>query len=449
MKFTAKRLFAAGAVAVAAVVTPLSLAVALPGVGSAPTSVAGASAFDQIFFNQPSSGSDTFQYAPASGTGASQPVTISGKCASSNDGNPAILNVCGELYSSVAYTGTPSSANIGSNGQFTGVGGISPAWTIDNKSNKGAEALDFSPGPDTAVIGSNRAFSEANIPITRKDTGVTSFPSFMVQLAELDSQRNVLATQNCTLTGNTGTTITVDTNTAGTGGANCTESLPAAGGGFVPTPSSFQTVEVRDLQTSTSISVGPGTATFTLGKTVCGGQSINATNGGGNVVASLSLPVGAGCKTYTSFVSTMQQVNGQNEPVLSFDGFSNSPVQFTVQVTWPVEPECQPYTDTAQNPAPGGTGIPADLTLTQCNVHQVSFDNVTYYDQTYCQVAQNPAPPEEPQAGLCTANKQYNNDSISTDSQTGVVTTTPLTVNGGPGTQIIETWVGFIDYHFH
>jgi hypothetical protein len=411
--------------------------------------VAGASAFDQIFFNQPSSGSDTFQYTPAIGSGTSQTPTISGKCATSNDGNPAILNVCGELYSSVTYTGTPSSANVGSNGQFTGVGGISPSWTIDNKSNKGAEALDFSPGPDTGVIGSNRSFQEANIPITRKDTGVTSFPSFTVQLVELDSNRNVLATQNCTLTGNTGTTITVDTNTAGSGGANCTESLPAAGGGFVPTPASFQTVEVRDLQTSTSISVGPGTATFTLAKTVCGGQSINATNGGGNVVASLSLPVGASCKSYTAFVSTMQVVNGQNLPVLSFDGFSNSPVQFTVQITWPVEPECQPYTDTAQNPAPGGTGIPADLTLPQCDVHQVSIDNVNYFDQTYCQLAQNPAPAGEPQAGLCTVNKQYNNDSISTDPQTGVATVTPLTLNGAPATQIVETWVGFIDWHFH
>jgi hypothetical protein len=452
MKFTAKRLLAAGAIGVSAIITPLSLTVALSGVGSAPSSVAGAASFDQILFNQPSSPPDTYQYVPAVGQASQpQPVNMSGNCATPTDGSAAILAVCGELYSSLTYVGgsiTP--ANLGSNGQFTGVASVSPAWTIENKSNKGAEAIDFSPGPNAqAVIGSNRVFKEANIPITRKDTGVSTNPFLIVQLAELDSSGHVLATQNCTLTGNTGTTINVDTNNAGTvgnpptGPGNCAPSLQGAGG-LVPTPPSFQTVEVRDLTTSTSISVGPNTATFTLATVICGGQSINATNGGGNVVASLSLPNGAGCKTFNSFISTTQP-NGK--PLLTFDGFSASPVQFTVQITWPLEPLCQPYSDPF-NAQTNPSGIPPDLANPVCPFHQVSFDNVTYYDQTYCQTANSSPPAGEPQAGLCTANKQYNNDSVSVDPMTGVVTTTPLTLNGAPATQIVETWVGDVDWGF-
>jgi hypothetical protein len=263
-----------------------------------------------------------------------------------------------------------------------------------------------------------------------------------VQLAELDAQRNVIATQNCAITGNTGTQITADTDGPGTG------TLPVGGGPVcapspagAQAPSTFQTVEVRDITNSTSISV-VNTSVFTLSKQVCGGQFVDATNTTGNVnfTARMSLPNGQPCKSYSSFISSIQP-NG--DPLVSFDGMSNTQVQFTVQITWPVEAACQPYADPT---------IPLDLQLNHdvpCPPHQVSFDGVTYYDQTYCQTANGSPPQGEPQAGLCTANKQYNLDSISIDPQTQVETTTPLTMSdGSPATQLVETWVGFIDYNF-
>jgi hypothetical protein len=391
MKFTAKRLLAAGVVGIAAIVAPLSLAVVLTGVGGAPISPAGASAFDQILFNQPSSGADTFQYVPASGqVFQPQTATISGKCASASS-PPAILNVCGELYTAIDYTGTPSPVAVGSNGQSTGVGGISPSWTIDNKSNKGAEALRFSPeNVPNGEIGSNRSFTEATIPITRKDTGVSTNPSLTVQLAELDSHGTVLATQDCTLTGNTGTTITVDTNTPGTvnnppGPGNCHETYVLKGV-LQQTPSAFSQVEVRDTQTSTSISVGPGTATFTLANTVCGGQTVNANATQGSAAVSLTLNEAAGvCKSFTSFTST----NNAGVDDVEFDASASTDLHFTAQFVWPAQAYCTP-------------GLPSP-----CAADTVSYSDpvtgayVSNQDQTYCAAA---APADQ----LCTTNKTFN-----------------------------------------
>ena len=431
MKFTGKRLLAAGAIGISAIVTPLALTVGLPAVGSGVGSVASAAAAtctpatagnDAICYVQSAtSPPDTYQYdngvAPTP-----QTANISGNCATVTGGAAALLNVCGFVYPSNTYSGGSNPAPLGTNGTATGVGAVSPAWTLDNKlsgQKQQAEAIDFSPGP--AAVVNNRPFSDAQIQVQRKDTGVAQNPALNVQLVEFDSAGNVLASQNCTITGNTGTQITADTNGPGTGG-NC------AG----PAPGPFNRVEVRDTTTSTSISV-VNTSTFTLLNQVCGGHSVTATDNGGGVQASLSLQVGAGCKGYTSFSSIIQ--GGQ--PTVAFLGFSNSPVQFTVQITWPLVPLCQPYAD---------PNIPPDLAHPVCAVHQVSFDNVTYYDEVYCQ-AGNPSPPAgEPQAGLCTSNKQYNNDSVSTDPNTGVVTTTPLLLNGQPATQIVETWVGYIDW---
>ena len=447
MRFTLKRVIAAGAIGIAAIVTPLSLSVALSGVANTPSSEAGAASFDRILFNQTSGNpADTFVYAPAAGGGPPpQTANISGNCATAAGGVAPILSVCGEVFPSLNYTGTPKAASLGTNGTATGVGAISPAWTIDNKSSgskQQAEAIDFSPGSDTSDIGTNRVFSDAQIPVQRKDTGVAQNPSVTVQLAEFDSAvpPNLLGTQNCTITGNTGTQITADPDNS----AVCAVSTPdpnTANG----VPSTFQTLEVRDTTTSTSISVVGPTATFDLGSTVCGGQAVTAfnTTGDVNFTASISLPKGAPCKSYSSFTDSI--VSGQG-PTVSFTGFSTTQVQVTEVISWPLVPECQPSSDplSAGNPH----GIPPDLALPVCAPHHVSFNGVDFFDQTYCQVG-NPSPPVgEPQAGLCTANKQYNNDSVSIDPNTHVVTTTPLTINGAPATQIVETWVGNVDW-FH
>jgi hypothetical protein len=384
MKFTAKRLFAAGAIMVSAVVTPIALTVALPGVASGPISQAAASSFDQILFTNSSSGPDTFQFVPANGSVFQQTATISGKCASATP-SPAILNVCGEEYSGLDYSGTVSAVNVGSNGAFTGAAGVSPAWTLDNKGNKGAEALRFSP-ESAGVIGSNRSFLEANIPVTRKDTGVSTNPFVTVELAELNSQGGVLATQDCTLTGNTGSTITVDTNTPGTG--NCHETY-VVNGVVQQTPSTFSQVEVRDTTTSTSISVGAGTATFTLANTVCGGQTINANATVGSAAVSLTLNEAPSiCKSFTAFTSSESQGTDNVE----FDAFASSDLHFGALFVWPAEAYCTP--DGTNN-----TAICAPTSVSYSD--PVTNQNVTNQDQMYCAAA-------TPADQLCTTNKAYN-----------------------------------------
>ena len=64
--------------------------------------------------------------------------------------------------------------------------------------------------------------------------------------------------------------------------------------------SGFDTVEVEVPQEFTSVSV-VGTSTFTLAPQVCGGQSITST---GPVTATLSIPPGGGCQSYTAFTSS-------------------------------------------------------------------------------------------------------------------------------------------------
>jgi hypothetical protein len=460
MKFTAKRLLTAGAIGISAIVTPIALTVALPGASNLPSTVAGAQGpFDEITYNQYATGSplDTDQYVPAAGGGpAAQALNVSGNCATPTATPPpgAALTICGQLWP-LGFTGAPSLANLGTNpsqGPATGVGAISPAWTIDTKANKGAEAIDFSPG-DSSIIGQDRAFTDAQIPVARKDTGNSGIGQVVVQLAEFSSTLpaqpsagTLIATQDCTINGNTGTQITADPK-------NCTASLPDGHGSFVPTPSSFGTIEVRDATAgSTSIAVVGQTATFELVSVICGGNHVpaqdNSNPPGSGPSATLTLPAGAGCKSFTSFSATTPG----GVPTLTFNGFSTSPVQFTVKVTWPKQARCQPYSDpqSAANP----TGIPPDLTVPVCAPHQVTFDNVHFFDQTYCghAVAPPPGPPPvEPQAGLCTANKQYNNDSVTVDpNNPDVVTSTTelMMPDNTPATQIVEVWVGFVDWGF-
>lgn len=443
MKFTAKRLLAAGAIGISAIVTPIALAVALPGAGVAPSAVAGAQGgSDEILFNQPTSGGDNYQFLPNGGTAsAPQAANISGNCATPTGGGPAILSVCGKVYSSPNYASTAKAANLGTNGPATGVGSISPAWTVDNKSNKGAEAIDFSPGSDTAVIGSGREFTDAQIPVQRKDTGNSGIGSVIVQLAEFDSSSPpvLLGTQNCAINGNTGTQITADPNNT----AVCAVSMPAAGGGV---PIVFQTIEVRDITSSTSISVVGPTAVFDLASEICGGQSIQPTNNGGNVTATLTLTGSPQqCKAYTSFSSTIDPNTGL--PTLSFNGFSSTDVQLTVHIAWPAVPLCNPYVDVPGTTPGATTGIPDAPGLAQnmCPVHSFSFDGVNYFDQAYCQNAALPAPGVLPQQELCTVTKSYNNDTLNADGTVNPI----LTSTQAPGTQIVETWIGDIDLHYH
>jgi hypothetical protein len=437
VKFALKRTLAAGAVALAAIVTPLSLTVALSDLGSTPSSWAATgtpASPDVIIYGQGSGNPASFyQYVPGNGsTATTQTVSPSGSCSapSVSDPNGPILAISAKVYSnkpnSDFYTNKSSAGTVGTSGSVTGVCGIPPSWTIDNKSNKGAEALDFSPGSDTAVIGPNRQFIDAQIPIQRKDSGVAQ-PGATVRLVEFDSSGNQLAFQTCTISGGEGTQITADTDGPGTGG-NCTGTPPPA----------FETVEVQNTTTSTSISVVGPAATFTLGSEICGGQTITST---GPVSAKLTLTgVSTSCKAYTTF-SSGPNATGQEQ--LDFNGFSAGAVPFTVNITWPAEPLCQPYPDT-NHPDESSAPIPAALTLPVCAPTEFSFDGTTYYDQTYCQTPTAPGAGVLPQQELCTANKAYNNDIVNPDGSVAPI----MTTGNVPGTQIVETWVGDADFHY-
>jgi hypothetical protein len=430
MKFTAKRLLGAGVIGIAAIVTPLALTVALPGVGSAPSSVAGAqAASDVIQFNQSAAGADSFQFVTANGVQSPlQAANISGNCATPTGGGAAILGVCGYVYPSVDYSGTPKQASLGTSGPATGVNGVSPAWTIDNKTsgNKtNSDAIDFTPG-DPGTIGPNRMFTDAQIPVQRKDNGVAIHSSINVELAEYSStvpttapsSANLIGKQDCTLTGGQGALLTVDPNSCGVA-MSAPAGVPATNG----VPDTFATIEVRDLTNSTSISVVGPTATFDLATQICGGQSINTppasdtVDNPGGVYATLTLTGDSSqCKTYTSFTSVMNN----NLPTLSFNGLSTGAVQFTIQVTWPVEALCSPYADSATSLAPGGTTGVTDVlppaptpvvggaVADQCPLHQFQFNTTPFTDQGYCQTAVAPPPAGtavELQQQLCTVTK--------------------------------------------
>ena len=443
MKFTLKRTLVAAAVGTAAVVTPLALTAALTGVSKAPGTVAGAtgtqSSPDQILYGQVSATpSDFFQYLPGTGT-TPPPQTVTaknGKCGTPtvSDPNGPILSITAKLYaaspSSNYYANASSPGTVGTSSNQTGVCDISPAWSIENKSGAGAEALDFSPGPDTAVIGTNRVFTEAQIPIQRKDSGVAQPTSSKVQLVEFDSSGKQLASQTCNFNGGQGTLITADTNpTAPDTAGNCTGT----------TAKFFETVEVQNLTTSTSLSVVGPDATFTLGSVVCGQQSIQST---GPVPATLTLTGSPSqCKSYTSF-SSGPNANGQES--LSFDGFSPGSIPFTVQVTWPAVPLCEPYDPTSNHPDQTSGPVPASLTLPTCAPHEFSLDGTNYFDQSYCQTVTPPGPNVLPEQELCTANKSYNNVTVNPDGSVTPITT----ASNAPGTQVTETWIGDFDWNF-
>jgi hypothetical protein len=439
MKFTLKRTLAAAAVGIAAIVTPLSLTAALTGVSTAPGTVAGAtgtqSSPDQILYGQTTgTPANFYEYVPGNGSATTtQTVTAkNGKCGTPtvSDPNGPILSITAKLYAASPnanyYANAATAATVGTSGQSTGVCDISPNWSIENKSGQGAEALDFSPGSDSHVIGSNRTFTDAQIPIQRKDSGVAQ-PGDKVQLVEFDSSGNQLASQTCTINGGQGTQITADTNpTAPDTGGNCTGT----------TASFFSTVEVQNLTTSTSLSVVGQDATFTLGSVVCGQQTIQST---GPVSATLTINAAPSvCKSYTSFSSGP---NPSGQETLMFNGFSAGSIPFTVNITWPAVPLCQPYDD-SNHPDSSSVPIPPAQTLPTCAPHEFSFDNITYYDQAYCQTPTAPGPGIVPEQELCTANKSYDNDTVNPDGSVTPITT----ASGAPGTQITETWVGDIDW---
>jgi hypothetical protein len=397
MKFTAKRLLAAGAIGVSAIVTPIAVTVALPGVGGLTTvAEAQGSGPDTITFNQPAGTPDTYVFtSPTNGTQTTQQVTPSGKCGTpSVSGGSPILSLTGKQYNPTSnsnyYLNSSSSDPASLTAGAVGACNISPPQSLENKSGKGAEALDFSVlGANTSIIGSGRLFTGAQLWIQRKDSGVAQNPSVNVVLVEFDAVGNQVGSQSCLINGGQGTNVLADTATsAGDAQSDCT-GTPAPQSGFA-------TVEVQDWTTSTSISVvtpppavGGPSATFTLANTVCGGQTVNANATQGSAAVSLTLNEASSvCKSFTAFTSN----ESQGADNVEFDASGFSDLHFGAGFVWPAQAYCTPD---------GSNSTPICAPDTVSYSDPVTGLSVVSQDQMYCAAA-------TPADQLCTTNKAFN-----------------------------------------
>jgi hypothetical protein len=391
MKFTPKRLLVAGVLGVAAIATPVSLSVVMPGVGNSPASPATPPIPDTVIYNQGKDSSSNFiEYVPGDGSSpTTESVTSGVRCNKLTINGVPLLNPTGVLYSSDTYVGGTIAASIvGLNSGRTGVCAITPDWAINNGGTSGAEALDFGVGANPLVDG--RGFSDAQLALQAK-----SGSPITVELVESLGGTQV-ATQTCTIS-TVGESITADTRAPSDGACS-----PNTGSTGAP----FDTVEIRVLTVNTSISVVGPKSTFTLTNQICGSQQIQSQ---GPVTATLAdtAPTGTECKNYTTFTST-SGAGGQNQE-LSFNSFSSGNIPLTITIPWAPQPECQPAQPTETDPLP------------ECAPTQVSFDGVTFTDQTFCASASP--------GTLCTTSKTYNY----------------IVVNGVTETQITENWVGDVD----
>jgi hypothetical protein len=394
MNFTPRRLLLAGTLVVAAIATPVSLSVVLPGVGSSPASSASPASPDKVIFAQGTSSDSNFiEYVPGDGsTPTTEAVTSGQPCDQLTVSGVPLLNISGLLYSSDTYgSGSVTAETVGTNNGRTGVCPIAPDWAINNGGTSGAEALDFAVGANSLVYG--RDISQAQLALQAE-----SGSPITVELVESLGGTQV-ASQACTIS-TSNTTIMANTN-ASSGGA-CSTNPGTAG-------PQFDTLEIRDLTVDTSVSVVGPKSTFTMSHQICGSQEISSR---GPVSASLTdtAPTGTDCKNYTSFKSTVG-TDGQDQ-TLSLNAYASGDIPLAMRVPWAPEPECQPGEPTATDPLP------------ECPPTQISYDGQTFTDQTFCTSASPGV--------LCTTRKTYNY----------------VVVNGVTETQITEHWVGDVDCCF-
>ena len=424
MRFSAKRVLLAGALAVSAIAVPVTAAVV--GSGGGVANAAPQPTPDTIKYVEgtTSSGSPTysFVYTPGNGSAPSTQTLVpggapcyalalsgtssGGTVSSGSSVGSGFLGLSGLLYPSSDYSGTPSTAPVGARYGHTGVCALGPPQQINNTvpppTGALAEELDVAVG-GSSTIGANRLFSKAVLDIRRKGNSpyVAGKPAPMtVRLLE-SYAGTLVASQTCTITGGDNTDIFPDTSLPA--GPPCT-------GTAATTP--FDTLAIQELTVGGSIAV-VGTSTFTLANQLCSGGSVTSS---GSVSATLSVPGGSsGCESYSAFTSITDPATGQT--TLNFDAHSSTPnTPFTIHVPWNPQAACQPGQPTSDTTP---TALPV------CPPTQVSVNGQPFTDQTYC-VAASPADP------LCTTNKAYN---FVADPGTG-----------NPMTQITEDWAGIQDW---
>ena len=416
MKLTRHLRIAAGAVAVAAIATPTTVLTSLGGGGvasAASVSLSNPTNFDEIQYNQQTGNSGTYysfvpwsgSTAPGAGKTTSQSMTGGGGCSPGPNfpglpPNP-LLNVTGQLFSQ----GFPNGVQVANVGAFKFRTGVCIGGSGNSQIITPNEALTFGVGSDTAVVGSNRAFIEAQIVIVRGDSNADAATAEMIeskggtqvgaqQIRIPSGSANVIADTKC-----------------GTGVANSEASFAPCTGGAANL-NGFDQVQLVFLGSANdSISIVP-TSIFYLEQTICGGQTINSASGDNTVSGSITLG-GAStfCKGYSLFQASSTDPTSDDGKSIDFVSDPNAAATVTASFDWGDVPYCRP--DNAPN-----TGVAV------CPDTQISFDQgATYQPQTYCAPAPAPMPAGVP---WCTTSKSFSYE----------------VVNNVTMTHIKETWRG-------
>jgi hypothetical protein len=406
-----------GAVAVA---VPLTVFGVTGGGSLLRAASASATGQDYIQYAQ-GSGSGTYvEYFPGNGSAPTKDTISSGGGGCSTPslsppkgGSGVLLTFPAYDYDTNYATRTSTTSNgkavaAGAYNQKTGVcGGNGQDYTIDNSGGSGssvAEGLDFTVGNDPSVTG--RDFSRAVLNLQQQSSATGTV---IVELVE-------------TLTGNPGATAS-QCYAVGPGGprlvdTNVTDpaaSTPGCNTSGHPLLTGFDAIEIRMLTAGGGVSVVGPTSTFYLATKICGSGANgttfgSTTNNGTTINFSVTLPNGV-CKTFTDFEAGQQTINGQPLNVATFDAFSSGAVHYTLTTDWGNQQEC----------SADGSAL-ADGTTTLCPKTQLSLDDQTFTNETYCGGATAADP-------VCVIKKTYSYS----------------TTNSVTSTDIQETWDALFD----
>jgi hypothetical protein len=416
-RFIGRRGLLIGVVAVAAVALPL----ATTGDGHGTVFKAARAAAAQqatILYNQTTGKSGTYiQYTDSNGNVTNQSVTSGGGCATPSPSGSPLLGFSAWVYDSGYTTANPTAGVVGAYKQRTGVCSLTPAWAVDNVTsgpNQGGEALDFSVGTNSLVVG--QVFTGATLSLQSWNS-VTG--GVEVELLESQSATasgvSAFASQCFNITT---TSTSVSVSTTGAGGANASPVTCPGGAPLGDPTTGFGSIELRVLTAGGSVSVVGPTSTFVMAPQICGGaQAVTSSNDPtyGTVkftVTDKAAP--ATCKSYVGF-GTDTMPGQQHLKDAYFNTFGAQGQPFGFQLDWGLLPYCTPTPTSTLNP--DGTPVP------QCEPTQYSIDGgQSWVNQTYCPNATAAQP-------ICTTSKSY----------------TYVTVNGVTYTDIMETWDGLID----
>jgi hypothetical protein len=386
------RILATGAVALAAIATPLAWSQIVGATNAGPLPNHTSPSFDEIQFNQDTSQNGTYasfvpganSHAPVSSGSWSESSNNGGGCSSgitythSGQSTAALMNL-----SAINYGGT-GAASVGTFKYRTGV-------CISNSG--GDQAIDpnaslvFSLNPtqsspiNTAVIGSGRIFADARVWVARADKNTDKASVTLTEWLKSAGGTEQQVGSQVFMVGQ-GSPVTLDSSCPGSVVSDSAQtfSFDNSCTGSAPT-SGFDQIEVRNTSTTAdSVAIVGGASfapVFYLQNELCVGghvsQSSGTDNFGANATITLvSVPSGSPtCKSYSQFA-----VGGDTAALgskfVEFDATPLAGSHFTVHVDWGDASYCTPD---------GENGVPA------CAPTEVVINGSPETPQTYCPVA--------------------------------------------------------------